>query len=243
MSEPVTHEVILAGGYVDGKNVRHNRVVFGHRITARDLFAIDRDPQGQLPTQYQDLLISAHIIEFGSLPMPVSLLALLSLDSIDHDDLVAACNEYQDKSAEQRSEFLPEFKVKLAFGFIVNDILYDMVQFGRRLTGVDHVAADREKLEPGFKRACFLAGRQISEIATACGTLTLPGPIPLEYFESLDAADVATLQGGAEMWRQSFRVNRGNVSPEGGSQGSGGAGSEVRVDRGANTESAGRPAQ
>ena len=230
MDEQITHEVNLSDG---------TRVVFGHRLSAADLFKIDADPAAQNPTQYADLLLRAHIVEFGTLPQPVPVPVLLGLDSIDREDLVEGCNVYQTLSlGDRESEFLPDFKVKLAFGFKVNDVVYNRVTFGKRITGLDEVAADKEKLEPGIKRLCFLIGRQISEVSSDDGTATLTSPIPLSYFDSLDAADVASLRGGAEMWRQSFRIRREKVSRNGVGPGGDNPGAKVQVDRGASASAA-----
>jgi phage FluMu protein gp41 len=201
---------------VDAKNRRHTRVVFGHRITARDLFAIDESPQSQHPTQYNDLVVRGHITEFGSLEMPVPLTTLLSLDSIDREDLTEGCNTFQAISAEGHSaQFLPGNSVRLAWGFKIKDLVYDQVTFGKRITGMDEVEADRAGLKVGIRRLCFLLGKQIEKISSADGLSTIDGPIPLEYFESLDGADVATLRGAAELWRQSFRISGRELSRNG----------------------------
>lgn len=231
MPEQVTHEIQLSAG---------TRVVFGRRILASDLFKLDGDPQANNPTQYNDLIVRAHITEFGANKMPVPLTTLLDLDSVDREDLLDGCNAYQAMSAEGRSgEFLADHKVKLGWGFIVNDVSYTLVQFGKRITGRDEVEADKLDLKAGIRRACFLMGRQITSVASEDGTAELSGPIPLSYFESLDGADVATLRGGAEVWRQSFRVGGAKVSRNGHGKDSSRAGAEVRVERGAGVESAG----
>jgi len=217
--------------------------VFGHRITAKDLFAIDGSPQAQNPTQYNDLVIRAHIIEFGKLSMPVPLTVLLGLDSIDREDLLEACNIYQAISAEGRAaDFLPDNAVRLAFGFKVNDVVYNKVQFGKRITGMDEVEADRAGFQPGIRRLCFLLGKQIESISTADG-LSLDGPLPLQYFESLDGADVATLRGAAELWRQSFRIAGGNLSRNGRGPQRTAAGTEDRLERSGDSQPAGGTAQ
>jgi len=192
------------------------KVVFGKRITAKDLIRIDESPMAQNPTQYQDLLVAEAIVGFGALKMPVPLSKLLDLDSIDRDDLTEGHNEFQRKSLGDRSaEILSETKARLAFGFKVGEIEYPMVEFGKRLTGRDEIEADRRGLKPGIARLCFSIGRQISKIATADGTSTIDGPIELEMFGALDGADIWTLRGAAEMWRQSFRLGRGRVSKPG----------------------------
>ncbi|HKO43331.1 MAG TPA: hypothetical protein VJU84_08575 [Pyrinomonadaceae bacterium] len=215
--DPVTHEINLVGGYVDESKKRHTRVVFGHRLTAKDLFAADEDPQGQNPTQYQDLLVRASIVEFGTLPMPVPLSVLLDLDSIDREDLIEGNNTFSAISAQgHESEFLADHKVRLGWGFKINDVVYTHVEFGRRITGRDDIEADRAGLGRGLRRTCFLIGKQITRISTADNTASLDGPISVEQFEALqDAADVATLRGAAENWRQSFRLRGAAVSRNG----------------------------
>lgn len=231
MDNQVTHKIQLSSGV---------NVTFGRRILASDLFKLDSDPQAANPTQYNDLIVRSHITEFGSLKMPVSVGTLLDLDTVDREDLLEGCNAYQALSARDRSgEFLADHKVKLGWGFIVNDVPYTLVHFGKRVTGRDEVEADRLALKAGIKRACFLIGRQISSIATEDGTAVIEGPISLECFESLDGADVATLRGGAEMWRQSFRIGGAQVSRNGNGESGSRAGSEVRVERGADPQSAG----
>lgn len=242
--DSVTHTVELVGGHVDTAGTRHTRVVFGRRIMAKDLFALDDDPQAQNPTQYNDLVIRAHITEFGTMKLPIPLSVLLNLDSVDREDLQDGANIFQAMSAEGRSgEFLPDHKVKLGWGFKVNDVVYGHAQFGKRVTGIDDVEADRASLKPGIRRLCFLVGRQITEISTEDGTAKIDGAIPLDYFESLDAADIATLRGAAELWRQSFRIAGASVSRNGTGKDSSSPGSEVRVERGANPQPAGGTSQ
>jgi phage FluMu protein gp41 len=238
-----TYEINLVGGYVDDKNVRHSRVVFGRRITAKDLFAIDESPAGRNPTQYSDLVIRAHITAFGDLKMPVPLTVLLGLDSVDRDDLNEGCNAFQALSAEDRNaEFLPEHQAKLFWGFKINDVSYDRVKFGKRITGMDEIEADQAGLKSGIRRVCLLIGKQIESIATADG-LSIDGPIPLNYFESLDGADVATLRGAAELWRQSFRLAGTDLSRNGRGPQCAAAGAQDRLERGADSRDAGGAAQ
>jgi hypothetical protein len=139
--------------------------------------------------------------------MPVPLNVLLNLDSIDREDLADGCNIYQAISAEGRNaEFLPGNAVRLAWGFKIKEAVFQRVQFGQRITGMDEVEADRAGLKSGIRRLCYLMGKQITKITSEDGLAEMPGPLPLDYFESLDGADVATLRGAAELWRQSFRV-------------------------------------
>jgi hypothetical protein len=241
--EPITHTIELLSGYKDKKSVFHHRVVFGHRLTGLDLFNADEHPQGQLTTSYNALLQRAAIVEFGALPLPVQVDALLDLDSLDRDDLVEAFNIFQELSADgKHGELLTkENACTLAFGFKTllqkgkedagAAISYTRVQFGNRITGNDEIEADRLGLQVGIKRSCFLIGKQISRIGTADRTAEIDGPISLEYFERLDAADIATLRGAAELWRQSFRFRRRDVSTNGAGQSSDGPGAEARVER------------
>src|SRR5882672_932870 len=219
--ERVTHEIELIGGHVDKQGVRHARVVFGHRLTAQDIFNADQHPQGQNQTQYGDLILRAAIIEFGTLPMPVALKVLLDLDSVDRDDLLAGQAAFSVNSlGDARGEIGEDGRgCRLAFGFQSlphkgETISYTQVRFGRRITGRDEVEADQLRLGDGVRRQAFLAGRQIAEISTADGSAKIEGPIEIELFagnrnwQALDAADLLTIRGAAELWRQSFRFPR-----------------------------------
>jgi hypothetical protein len=209
----------LLTGYTDAKGVTHRSVTFGRRLRGRDLFALDSDPQAAVPTQHGDLICAKSITAFGALTMPVSLSVLLDLDSLDRDDLAAAYNEFQMASAEGReAEFLSDSTVRPAFGFEREGLRYDVVEFGHRLTGRDEVAADKERLD-GAQRRCFLAGRQIAQLRQSDGTATIDGPIPLSWFEALDAADIWTLLGAAEIYRQSFRRHGNGLQKQMGASG------------------------
>lgn len=239
-----THEVNLVGGYVDDKGARHTRVVFGHRITAKDLFSIDESPMAQNPTQYSDLVIRAHITEFGTLTMPIPATVMLGLDSVDREDLLDGCNIFQAISTQGRNaEFLPDNMVKPAWGFQINDVVYGLVKFGKRITGMDEIEADRAGLRTGIRRVCYLIGKQIESISSADGLATIMGPIPLDCFESLDGADVATLRGAAELWRQSFRLAGTDLSRNGRGPQRAAAGAQDRVERGRNPGNAGGTSQ
>jgi hypothetical protein len=239
--EPVTHSIDLTVGHQDKQGKVHTRVVFGHRVTAADLFNLDVDPQAQNPTQYGDLIIRAHITEFGSLKLPVPLTVLLSLDSVDREDLLDGCNIFQSLSGQDHeARFLGNNRVKLGFGFVVNGVVYEYAQFGNRLTGMDEVEADRLSLK-GVTRSCFLIGKQLVQISDAEGTATIDGPIPVEYFGSLDGADVATLRGAAELWRQSFRVARTPLSRNGRGPHGPDVGDAHGMERGADPADATRP--
>lgn len=200
---PVTIDLPI--GYSDSKKVTHTRVTFGKRINGKLLFAIDDDPQSEIATQYQDLLLRVAITEFGALKMPVPLSVLLNLDSIDREDLNEAFNKFSNESlGERRVEYLADNKIRLAIGYERNGLLYDIVTFGSRLTGMSDVAADRLKLT-GIRRVCYLAGLQVVSFSQSQGESALEGPIPLEIFEQLDVIDIQAIRSGSELYRQSFR--------------------------------------
>jgi hypothetical protein len=273
MDEQTTHEVTLIGGYEDSKKAVHRRVVFGHRVTGAELFRLDTDPQAQNPTQYHDLIMREAIIEFGSLPMKdkkgnrqrVPLPALLDLDSIDRDDLIAAHSEFAALSmGDRQPSVMPPDKVKLAFGFTIGELNYDFVVFGRRLIGRDDVQADKLELT-GIARMCYRAGRQISRVATACSKCAgvgsvedkpcveckgtgyvagseLEGPIDLEFFNPLDGVDIQIIGAGADLWRQTFRLRGRGLSGNRDGANSAPAGDENGLDRGSDSVAAGSTA-
>ncbi len=207
------HKIQLIGGFTDKEDIVHDEVTFGKRLTARDLMDLDNDPQAANPTQYQDLIRRKMITKFGSLKMPVTLNALLALDSIDREDLGAAADKFLAISrGERTSEFRENNEVKLFFGFEIDGMIYDVVQFGNRTTGRDEVAADA--VGNGIARVCFLIGQQISRISTSDGLASIDGKIDLKQFESLDAEDMNLLRIGAKMWRLSFRLRGKTISGE-----------------------------
>jgi hypothetical protein len=205
MSEINPYTIELPMGHTDLKKARHTRVTFGQRINGKRLFAIDDDPQSSINTQYQDLLLRAAITEFGTLKMPVSLNVLLNLDSIDREDLNEAFNKFSSEAlGERQVEYLADNKVKMAIGYESNGLIYDLVEFGTRLTGMDDVEADKLKLD-GIRRVCFLAGKQVVRLFQSEGSSVLDGPITLEYFEKLDVIDIQAIRLASEVWRNSFR--------------------------------------
>lgn len=202
----------LAEGYtafdkVKKQEVNHREVVFGRRLTCKDMMDLDNDPQAQNATQYADLIRRKMITKFGLLKMPVPLNVLLSLDFLDREDLSSAADRFLLNSREGRtSEIRENNDVKLMFGFDIDGTTYDVVTFGNKLTGRDEVEADGHGT--GVARQCFLLGRQITRLATEDGLATIDGPIALDKFHMLDAEDLNTLRVGAELWKVSFRLKR-----------------------------------
>ena len=248
MDQAVTHEIELTRGHVvPGKDgapeVRHTRVVFGHRITAKELLALDNNPLAKVPTQRNDLILAAEITEFGSLKCPVAPSVLLDLDSLDREDLIKAQNEFAEKSSEGRTVVVTPNSATLAFGFKIDDIIYDHVEFGFRTTGRADVEADNLGLD-GLSRECFLVGKQIKSIRNKDGSAVIDGPLDLKYFEQLeDAADVQVLRGAAYLWRQSFRGNGEDLSRNGRGPDSAAAGNTHRLERRSDSSVADRAAQ
>src|SRR5436853_2749494 len=99
--EPVTIELDI--GYKDPRGTIHRRVTFGKRINGKALFAIDEDVQSSSPTQHADLLQRASMTEFGEMKMPVPLKVLLSLDSLDREDIADAYRSFSEQSFGQRT--------------------------------------------------------------------------------------------------------------------------------------------
>ena len=217
--QPLTMELTI--GHTDKRGTTHTRVTFGKRLSGRELFAIDADPQSEIATQYEALLHRAAITEFGSMRMPVSLAILLELDSIDRDDLSAAFNQFTlDLLGDRKAEPIADNKVKLALGYERNGLVYDLVEFGRRLTGMDEVEADKLRLT-GIRRVCFLIGKQVTRLAQSEGASELSGPMGLEIFENLVTVDIHTLRLASEVWRQSFRRAGAAISGHGSINGAG----------------------
>ncbi|PYS88972.1 MAG: hypothetical protein DMF64_18890 [Acidobacteria bacterium] len=128
--------IVLVVGYTDKQNVTHRDVEIGKRLRGADVFAIDDDPQSALPANYQSLILSRAITKFGLLRMPVPLSVLLALDSIDRDDLIEAYNALDAEGSDGRKfEVLADNKVRLANGLDLDGVVYDVAEFGHRITG------------------------------------------------------------------------------------------------------------
>lgn len=213
------HEIKLVEGYVDAHGVAHRRVVFGRRLTAKDLMRIDSDPQSQSPTQYTLLIARAAIVAFGDLPMTdgkgkriaVALPFLLSLDAVDYEDLIAGHDEFLRLSrGDAIAEIISSSEIALGFGIERDGVIYDLVKFGRRLTAKDLVEADRMNLT-GVARLVYEMSRQIEKITSSRHDLSLDA-IDMDLLESLDIEDLNFLRGGLLLWRESFRF-RGKSVP------------------------------
>jgi hypothetical protein len=218
---PVTIELI--GGYTDKKMVTHRRVTIGRRITGKELFRVASDPQAVLETQYNALILREKITEFGTLKMPVPMAVLLSLDTIDRDDLMEASNRFSSVSEGQDDEplFLADNRVKLTFGYERNGLTYDVFEFGVRLKWMDEIEADKLRLK-GLKRDSYIAAKHISRLLQNKGSAELKAPFApellLEMLESLDAVDISYIRVASEVWRQSFRRPGALIPEDRGSQ-------------------------
>lgn len=216
--------VTLVIGYDDGKTI-HRDVELSRRLLGADLFAIDENPQSNLTTNHELMILAKSITKFGALRMPVPLTVLLSLDSIDRDDLLEAYNELEAEGAEGRgSEIVSDSKVRLADGIEIGGVRYDVVEFGLRIRGYDYAEADKQQLG-GARKAFFLVGRQVSRLSQSDGEVAIDGPLGLELLEQFFARDLYAMRSASELWRQSFRRSGKTVS-------AGDGGNGVRADEG-----------
>ncbi|HEV2761887.1 MAG TPA: hypothetical protein VGV38_02740 [Pyrinomonadaceae bacterium] len=212
-----TKAVSLVFGYTDAEQAEHKEVTIGRRLTGGDLMRIGDLPESDNQTQFGLLVLQSVITRFGTLRMPVAPTVLLSLNSVDRKDLNEANNAFvRETGAGRKSEKLSASRVKLSFGLKVGETVYDVVEFGKLLTGYDELAADDFE---GWRRACFLLGKQIVKLEQSEGGATLDGQVDAEVFETADASDIFLLQAFAEEWQDSFRHQRGQVQADGGAGG------------------------
>ncbi len=233
MNDITPKTIELSIGHEDKSGVVHREVVFGKRIMGRDLFDLDDDPRAQGRTQRSDMIVRKAITRFGTLPLPVELDVLMSLDRLDRRDLTRGYNEFAIESAGDRApEFLSDSKVKLAFGFVRDGVVYDLVTFGKRLTGYDELESDTLGLS-GLSQACFLIGKEIVQLSQSEGTQKIDGSVELSAFDTLDGADVFTLNTASEKWLDSFRPKRSSLQGKESNDGAA-AGNEDGMERAAN---------
>ncbi|MET0626566.1 MAG: hypothetical protein ABW250_26765 [Pyrinomonadaceae bacterium] len=222
-------ELTLEVGYTDAQGTVHREVVFGKRLLGADLFEIDEHPLAVLKTNREHLFLTRAITKFGDLKMPVAPTVFLALDSIDRDDLVEAYNQLEGAGSDgRRPEALTDRTLRLGDGLTMGGVVYDVVEFGVRLTGKDYVEADQQELDAS-RRAFYLVGRQVSRLSQTEGDATLSGPLTLEMMATMHVSDLYALRGGSEVWRQSFRRSRKDLQKDDGRDG-------VRTDGGDGSE-------
>lgn len=217
----------LEVGHTDSAGKLHDEVEISRRLLGKDLFEIDEHPLAVLKTNREFLFLSRAITKFGDLKLPVALSTLLALDSVDRDDLLDAYNGLENEGAD-KLEALPDNKLRLGDGLDVGGVVYDLAEFGVRLTGKDYVEADQKELV-GTRRVFYLVGRQVSLLSQSEGQATLSGPLTLEQMETMHVSDLYALRGASEIWRQSFRRPRKAIQADDGRDG-------LRTDGGDRTE-------
>lgn len=205
---PASEAVTLIFGYKDG-NTTHKEVVFSHRLTGADLLRISDDEMSEKTTQFNLMMQQAAITKFGSLSMPVPMTVLLSLKSPDRQELNRAHNKFLTATSKgHKSEVISASKIRLGFGFKIDGVTFDVVEFGNLLSGYDELEADEMER---WRRACYLQGKQISKLSQSTGPAIRLGAVELEHFDTLDGSDIFVLEAAASKWQDSFRVGRGKV--------------------------------
>lgn len=195
------HIIKLKFGYKDEKGTLHTDVTIAQRPMMRDIFNLDINPSAQLPTQYEQLVRRMTIVKFGDLIMPVALPVLLSLDTVDDDTLREGIDEYLRASREGRNAEIRETETKLMFGIDIDEINYDIVRFGNRLTVQDYADADRLKLREGVMREAHKVGRQISQLESGKTGAKRDGQLTVEEISGMDSEDFNALRIAAEFFR------------------------------------------
>lgn len=211
-------KVRLIFGYKGSEETPQRDVEIGRRITGADLMRIGDDPESSVSAQFNLMLLSAAVTKFGTLPVPVPLTVLLSLNSVDREDLHRAHAKFiREARGGKRAERLADARLRLADGFRIGGETFDVVEFGRLLTGYDEIEAEGLS---HWRQACFLLGKQITSLSQSAGAATHPGSLAVEAFESLHDEDLYELMNFSADWRDSFRRNkRAELQPDGGGGG------------------------
>jgi hypothetical protein len=200
----MTEKIIrLHFGYERGTETLRD-VVISRRVTGSDLFRIADEGDGQSQTQFQLMVLQSAITKFGDLKMPVPMNVLLSLKRPDRKRIADAYDALVAETTDRasKSEKLGEGRYKLARGFDVEGTVYDVVEFGNHLTGYDELEADEMG---GYRKVCFLIGKELTRISQSSGPAVLSGPFAVEMFEPLLAEEVFALQRFETDWYNSFR--------------------------------------
>jgi len=232
------HKFELTFGYEDKDGKVHREVTIGRRTTMNDVFLLDADPRSERPTQRADMFRALAITKFGELRLPINLAVLLSLNSVDRDDLEQGVNRFFEISQEDREfDHRSATEVKVLFGFDVAGTNYDVVEIGRLTTGRDEVDAEAKNLS-GYAKEAFLLGRMISKISTDDGTAAIDGPIDIDMFRSLDTADFELIRRSAKLAEAFFRNKGRGTRKDGDAESGSGAVAGDGNERAGNTVAA-----
>jgi hypothetical protein len=183
----------------------HKKVTIARRPQAKDFFF---ETDGN-EVEYDALLQAASITEFGGLRMPAPLTVLLSLNRIDREVIKGKMLEFMAATlAGREREILGPGKVKLAFSIPVAGADYDIVEFGKLLTGYDEIEIAKQNVA-GWARRVATFGREITKVRNSQTGAESDGPIPLESMQQLDWFDLLTLTEAEGQWLDSFRTSAG----------------------------------
>ncbi|HEX8747389.1 MAG TPA: hypothetical protein VF717_09320 [Pyrinomonadaceae bacterium] len=197
-------EVNLRFGYTGPDQVRHSKVVFGRRLTGRDLFEMSEEEGFDKETQSQLMMLGGAITSFGDLRMPVPMTVLMSLNRPDRMALARGYNAFLLKTAGGRKpKQLSDSKIQLPFPFTRGGVEYDVVEFGTLIDA--YMEGEADELE-GLRKNYLIIGKEISELSQSEGTATMKGPVPLDMFEGLDAISLFALAEKESGWLNSFRA-------------------------------------
>jgi hypothetical protein len=234
MNSTNTHKITLIGGHIDDKGKVHRDVTFSKRLKVQNLIDIEVSQAARIPAQREMMLVAASITAFGELKgMPVPLTVLLGLDSIDIDDLIAGHDEFLQLTRNgKKGEIVSKTETRLANGVKKDEVNYNLVTFGRRLSFKDKVEAQRKGIF-GVANMLHEATAQIEKITSEETGMELVAPFQTGLFENLDLEDFDTLYAGGELWRQSFRRSGESAA------GDGRQAEPVRADEGNGNEQSG----
>jgi hypothetical protein len=217
------HTIELTFGYEDKDGTVHREVTFGRRVTVGDLIVLDNDPRARNPVQYEDRTKLKAITKFGTMKLPLKIDVLLGLNSIDRADVDTGFDTFCVESRGDREAAYPtEKSTQVYFGFEIDGEIYDVVEFGKLITGRDEVDAAAMSLA-GIARECFLLGRRITRLSKSEDPIaSIDGPLQLEAFTNLDAQDLLLLRAGAAIAEAFFRIEgkgKGGKQPAEGGDG------------------------
>lgn len=210
------HQITLENGYTDTKGVTHNEIIFGHRVNGNDLVEIEGRTDGLSADVSNCWLIGKALLQFGTLQRPNFIDALLSLDSLELEEVEQGHDEFLRRTSSPPL-FISEDTVRLGCGFTLDGERYNTLTVGRLLTGYDLMRADRMRLT-GVMRNFYLLGLQVMKISQSDGEKFLDEPLPVEAFYAMDVNDIGAIRQTAELFkakrRQELQTKRQQRSTE-----------------------------
>lgn len=196
----------LVEGFTDQKGKLHSEIEIGNLVKAEQLFTADAlyGDENKKITSYHVMRFS--ISKFGSLDCPVALETILSLDTLDLDNLTDAVDTFTAQNGGNFMSFVDNKTYKLAHPIKKNGINFNLIEFGRLENGYD--IANAHNCSGNFQFNAFTAGRRVKTLKQTNGKKVLDTQLDLNDIGQFWVYDAMNLIQLSVNWIEQIRKQR-----------------------------------